>query len=109
MDEKDMRPGDALPNELAEAINESDLFICVLSEEYFESKWCPKEIRYGQYVEKRLFPIHWGEDTLPDEFQFLLGNILRHNYNPKAKNFQEEFQICVDKLMNVIASEFICI
>ena len=108
MDNEDMHPGDALPKELAEAINNCDLFVCVLSKEYFESKWCEKEIRYAQYVEKRLFPIHWGEDNLPDEFQFLLGDIIRHNYNPKAKNYQEELLTCVDKLMNVIASEFIC-
>ena len=99
-----MLPGDALPNELAKAINNCNLFVCVLSKEYFESKWCEKEIRYAQYVEKRLFPIHWGEDNLPDEFKLLP----RHDYNPKAKNSQEEFQICVEKLMNVIASEFMC-
>ena len=108
MDEKDMDQGDALPKELAEAINNRDLFVCVLSKGYFESKSCPKEIRYAQHLEKSLFPIHWGEDDLPDEFQFLLGDILRHNYNPQTKNSQEELQKCVDEVMKVIASELIC-
>ena len=105
MDEKDMHPGDALPKELTETINNCSLFVCVLSKEYFESEWCPMEIRYAQRMKKRLFPIHWSEDNLPDEFQFFHGDIIRHNYNPKSENDQEELQKCVDKVMEVIASE----
>ena len=104
-DNEDMHPGDDLPEELTEAINSCSHFVCVLSEEYFKSKWCPKELRYAQDKEKRLFPIHWGEDKLPDPYQFLHGNILRYKYNPKAKNYQEELLSCVK---NVIQSEFIC-
>ena len=102
MDERDMYPGDALPTELTEAINNCDLFVCVLSKEYFESEWCPLEISFAERVKKRLFPIHWGEDNLPDE------DIIRHNYNPESENYQEELQKCVDKVMEVIASELIC-
>ena len=108
MDEKDMHPGDASPTELAEAINNCDLFVCVLSKEYVESKWCENEFDFALFSKKRLFPIHWGEDNLPAEFKFRFGDIIHYNYNPKAKNYQEELLTCVDKLMKFIACEFIC-
>ena len=74
MDEKDMHPGDALPTELAEAINNCDLFVCVLSKEYVESKWCENEFDFALFSKNRLFPIHWGEDNLPAEFKFCFGD-----------------------------------
>ena len=107
-DDKDMDPGDDLPEELAEAIDNCSLFVCLLSKEYFESKWCSMEIRYAQQVDKKLFPIHWGKDDLPNHFQFLLGQKIRYNYNPESENYQEELQKCVDKVMEVIASELVC-
>ena len=104
-DDNGTQPGDSLPEKLSKAINKCDLFVCLLSKEYFDSEWCLKQIRFAQDTQKRLFAIHWGKDEIPDDFKFLLGDMLSHNYNPQADDSEKELQKCLEELISVITGE----
>ena len=105
-DDEVIYSGDQLSEKISTAIDNCKIFLCILSKEYYESIWCPKEFKYAFKEKKELFPICWGDNEIPREYVFMLGDQFRHNYNPQAVDPEEEFKRCTDSLMKFIQSEF---
>ena len=96
--------GDKLVPAITEAINKSDIFVCVLSDEFFASKYCQNEFDFADNAKKRLFPIKWNDSSFPDEYRFTFDRILHHTYNPQ-ENPDAELQKCVEEFMKLAKSK----
>ena len=57
IDTKFMGPGDELSGEIATAINDCNGMIVILTKNYKESKWCPKEVNLAVSKGKKLYPL----------------------------------------------------
>ena len=101
-----MKPGANLTPEIMSSIESSDLFLCVLSTDYFQSEWCEEELRHALEHGKKLFPIEWvGQFSLPSEFdndESQLKGMLRHKYDPEAINDNAETRKCMNEVISVI-------
>ena len=98
-----MKPGANLTPEILSSIESSDLFLCVLSTDYFDSEWCKNELKHAIKHGKKLFPIEWvGKFFLPTKFESQLKDILRRKYHPKAINEKAETRKCVNEVISVI-------
>ena len=86
-----MDPGAILTAEMLSGVESSGLFLCVLSNDYFESDNCKKELWHAIKHRKKIFPIEWvGRFSLPTEFESSLKGMLRHRYDPEAINENAE-------------------
>ena len=104
-DEGGVDPGEIITPEMKSGIESSDLFLCVLSTDYFQSENCKIELRHASELRKTFFPIEWvgrSRFSLPPEFQSVLGNMLRHKYDPEAINENAEARKCVNKVIAAI-------
>ena len=102
-DERVLEPGAKLTPEMLSGIESSDLFLCVLSTDYFQSEKCKMELRHALKHEKKFFPIEWvGRFSLSHEFESSLKDMLRHKYDPEAINEKAEERKCVNKVIAVI-------
>ena len=98
-----MNPGADLTAEILSGVESSDLFLCVLSTDYFQSENCKMELQHALQHGKKLFPIEWvGRFSLPREFESSLKGMLRHKYDPEAINEKAEERKCVNKVIAVI-------
>ena len=89
---------------ITEAINKSDIFVCVLSDEFFASEYCRNEFDFAHNAKKRLFPIKWNDNSFPEEYWSPFDSILHHTYNPQA-NPDAELQKCVDEFVRIVYSK----
>ena len=101
LDDNAMFPGDMITTEISHAIKKSDIFVCLLSKEFFESEWCPKELNFATFKRKKVFPIWWNNDVLPDTFEFKHGDEMLYSYNSQADNPEEELKKCVIAFMKL--------
>ena len=99
-------PADELSEEISAGIANCDIFLCILSKEYYKPGWCLKELTDAVSKKKKLFCICWGDDEIPENFKLLLEDTVYHKYNPQADNPEKEFEDCVENLMKFIKSEF---
>ena len=98
-----MKPGANLTPEIMSSIESSDLFLCVLSTDYFDSEWCINELNHAIKHGKKLFPIEWvGKFSLPTKFELQLKDKLRYKYDPEAINENAETRKCVNEVISVI-------
>ena len=106
-DEGGINPGANLTTKMKSGIESSDLFVCVLSTDYFQSDKCLLELRHALEREKKFFPIEWvGRFCLPPEFdndENPLKGMLRHRYDPEAINENTEARICVNQITAIIS------
>ena len=105
IDDDGIAAGERLDEILAENIIKHDIFVCVLSDKYFESDFCQSELDFAHNLKKKVFPIKWNDSTLPPAFIFNYGHICRHTYNPQAENLDAELQKCVDEFMKLAESK----
>ena len=103
-DDEEMHPGVKLPKHIATAINNCDVFLCILSNEYYKSGWCPDEFDFAKSKGKKLFCIRWNDDEIPLEYEFQMGRSLYHKFNPQAVDPEGEVDKCMDQLMKFIQS-----
>ena len=105
IDDNDMAAGDSLVPNIVKGINKSDITVCVLTRQFFESAYCNDELDFAHNAKKRLFFIEWNDTELPEEFRFKYGGIRRHTYNPQTENPDAELQKCVDEFMKLAKSK----
>ena len=105
IDDDDMAAGDDLAQKISDGIIKSDIFVCVLSAEFFESDYCPNELDFAHNAKKRLFPIMWNDSSLPDRFKLRYDGVRRHDYNSQVDNPDEELKKCVDEFMRMVDSK----
>ena len=105
IDDRGIAVGEKVDPTIAKGINESDIFVCVLSDEFFASDYCQNELGFAHNLKKRVFPIRWNNSSLQPEFQLPFGRILRHTYNPQAESPDAELQKCVDEFMRMVDSK----
>ena len=89
---------------IGDAIIRSDIFVCVLSDAFFESVYCPKELDFAHNAKKKLFPIRWNNSSLPDWFKDRYDGVRHHDYNSRA-DCDAELQKCVDEFMKIVDSK----
>ena len=123
-DDEVMVAGDPLTVKIREGIEQCDLFVCLMSPNYFKSEWCKGEFELAKQENKSLFPIQWEdrngfsdgdsfkfeypEDVL-QKFEDLRGkglsangNPLRHIYYDNDLNKNYEKAQCIIELMKFI-------
>ena len=105
IDARCITAGENLDRTISDAIIRSDIFVCVLSDAFFESVYCPNELDFAHNAKKRLFPIRWNNSSLPDQFKLRYDGVHRHNYNSQADNPDAELQKCVDEFMKIVDSK----
>ena len=101
-DDERMHAGAKLPERIATAISDRNVFLCILSNEYYQSTWCSDEFQYAVTEKKKLFPIRWNGDEIPPEYKLRMGDILYHKFNPRAVDPEGEVDKCMDELMKFI-------
>ena len=92
--------GDWLVPTIRKNIENSDIVVCVLSDEFFKSEYCQNELACANRDKKRFFFIKWNDTKLPKDFMFTAGGIRYHTY--KTENPDAELKKCVDEFMKVI-------
>ena len=101
LDDYDMFPGDMITTEISHGIKRSAIFVCLLSKEFFESEWCPKELNFATFKRKKVFPIWWNNDELPDTYEFNHRDQMLYSYDSQADNPEEELKKCVRTFMKL--------
>ena len=79
MDIHNMHGGNHLPDKLAAAILEADLFICCITKKYVDSDMCKKEINYASTNKIKIIPLMF-ENLSNSQLQgigLLLSGLLR--------------------------------
>ena len=77
--------GSNYAKEIPNAIQESRIFLLILSKKAQESKWVPKELDHAINTGKIIMPFMIENFTLSDDFNFYLSNVQRYNaYENKA-------------------------
>ena len=57
IDTENIGIGDELPAKIVAAINKCHGMIVILTNNYYESKWCPKEVDLADSKKKKLYPL----------------------------------------------------
>jgi len=67
-------PGESWSQEIAEAIDGADAFVCFISSALARSRHCANEIQYAMSCNKRILAIHIEETSLPGWLNLTLGS-----------------------------------
>lgn len=67
--------GEEWPTKLAEAINECDVVLMLISEASVASDYCLKEIIYAKKKNKPIVGLRLDDTPLPDKVEFMLGDV----------------------------------
>lgn len=67
--------GDEWPTKLAEAINESDVVLMLISQPSVSSEYCLKEIIFAKKKNKPIVGLRLDDVLLPDKIEFMLGDV----------------------------------
>ncbi len=67
--------GEEWPTKLAEAINESDVVLMLISRASVASEYCLKEIIFAKRKNKPIVGMRLDDSPLPDKIEFMLGDI----------------------------------
>ena len=90
-DDTDMRHNNqTLNGQLAIAIKKSKIVMCFLTEKYFKSKNCSREIQFASDIEKKIIVIFVEELDIGnlDGIGFLISGLLRINCYHNQKDWQ---------------------
>lgn len=75
LDKKGISLGDEWPEKLANAINECDAVLMLVSESSVQSEYTLREVLYAMKRKKPILAYHLGNVTLPDKVELLLGTV----------------------------------
>ena len=67
--------GEEWPTKLAEAINDSDVVLMLISQASVASEYCLKEILFAKKKSKPIIGLRLDDATLPDQIEFMLGDV----------------------------------
>lgn len=70
-------PGSAYPNEINKAIERSEVFIILLSNNSMQSIWIPKELDIAVNLQKTIIPFKLDASDLNESFSLYLSNVQR--------------------------------
>lgn len=104
LDEKELTPGDKLASELANAIEESIIFIIIISENSIKSKWLKYELELAlkRMVENeiRLIPLLKGNIDLPNQLKGLVYADFRNNKRTGYKTILKSLENEIPKVLS---------
>jgi len=96
LDQWELKPGDSLPKEIFEAIDENEIFISIISKNSIESKWVQEELD-AAFIRKiedniKFIPIIIDKDVkLPPQCRHLLQIRIEN-----LENYDSEFQTLIN-------------
>ena len=75
IDQQGLASGEGFVQAIINAINNSRLFLCVLSQNAYSSDFLIKELRYALYENIIVFPVIVDNSPLPNGLKYLLGDL----------------------------------
>ena len=94
-DNKGLAVGSRFDEGIALYIKRCGCFIALLSQEYFKSRYCRKEILYASRKERPILPIYLEDVQLPDDLDMHIGElhaISKFNYCDTDSFYQKPYE-----------------
>lgn len=70
LDTYSISPGTDFQHHLEQELSNSDIFLCINSNNYLESKWCMKELKISTELGMAIVQLHFSESRIPKEAGF---------------------------------------
>ena len=111
-DDHKIVPGERLTPRLKEEIARCSLFVSMMSNKYFDSKWCYEEFEEALKGDKKIFPVvcdsgsggkfQYPKDLMDKYKEKDLGDLLRHTFDCKDINEDAELAKCAREIIRFI-------
>ena len=112
-DERIISPGQGIDQEIKNAINSSDIYLLIISADFFKSKYIQEielDLIYqnkDQYREKCIFPILWLPVDLESHAFRRLGLVYSHNDNALSLYSRENLEILCGEIKRKLVAQII--
>lgn len=85
IDRRGIEPGDDYAQSIVNAINDSKLFLFIISENSGKSRFCMNELAFAVNNKKTVIPLRIDQAPLSDEISFFIANISWADYSDKNR------------------------
>ena len=85
IDRRTIESGDIFAKSIVKAIQDSKLFLFIISENSNQSRFCINELDVALLYKKRIFPLKINQTSYSDEISFRIGDLSWANYSDKNR------------------------
>ena len=98
IDSENMHKGKGILDEMADAVDNASVIVCLLSNDYYLSENCMSEIRYARIKKKTIIPVVAEDIFMPDKVLLLcIGDKYRFDLSTDAR-FALTYPLLEEKL-----------